>query len=553
MSNDRDKDFSLIDFDDELIKAAVKETLGRDLSDDEIESAALDQASASQSFMEMERRQAQGLWNYPFEGEEVFVALDKEGNEVVPTDIGALKFLSASFVRREMAYFEIDKLEKPITRADLAVVVFAKIRSHFPTYEIGREKLKSLMDALTNNATAEPGLTIPVWNGRTVSDPGNPEPLRFDGGLYAVNEWKTPPYRRLVAAEPDLDIFDQFLSFIFKNESEKDVFLDWLSWCLQNEADKPSWAIFLFSERHGTGKSTLAAIVKKLFGEANSSEQQGIKPIISRFNKPILLKKLIYAEEVKVVQNSDDGNKLKTLISERQTMAESKGKDIEPIDHRCCFILTTNHKPIWLEPGDRRFYIIHVDHEGYAAGGSQYTTFVDLVKKTQETYQSQHALAGLYKALMQRKQSPIFNPYSLNINEMATDVMKEINALSPDIVEEMLEEFLVEHKLLFIPVRYVNKIVEYFAHRNPNASKYSFDRLGWKKKKFAWGGKRSAWAFYHPDANPERGMLTTSHYQEPIERHINDVLAPALAEIGFGISYEQLNRSAPKADDDVPF
>ena len=45
MSNDRDKDFSLIDFDDELIKAAVKETLGRDLSDDEIESAALDQAS----------------------------------------------------------------------------------------------------------------------------------------------------------------------------------------------------------------------------------------------------------------------------------------------------------------------------------------------------------------------------------------------------------------------------------------------------------------------------------------------------------------------------
>ena len=37
---------------------------------------------------------------------------------------------------------------------------------------------------------------------------------------------------------------------------------------------------------------------------------------------------MIYAEEVKVAQNSDDGNKLKTLISESQTMAESKGKDI---------------------------------------------------------------------------------------------------------------------------------------------------------------------------------------------------------------------------------
>ena len=70
--------------------------------------------------------------------------------------------------------------------------------------------------------------------------------------------------------------------------------------------------------------------MKKLFGETNSSEQQVINPITGHFNKPILLKKLIYGEEVKIAQNSDDGNKLKTLISESQTMAESKGKDIEP-------------------------------------------------------------------------------------------------------------------------------------------------------------------------------------------------------------------------------
>ena len=89
---------------------------------------------------------------------------------------------------------------------------------------------------------------------------------------------------------------------------------------------------------------------------------------------------------------------------------------------------------------------------------------------------------------MQRKQGPLFNPYSLNVNELATEVMKEINALSPDIVEEMLEEFLNEHRVRFVPVRYANKLVEFFAHRNPNASKYSFDRLGWKKKKFVWGG-----------------------------------------------------------------
>jgi hypothetical protein len=262
---------------------------------------------------------------------------------------------------------------------------------------------------------------------------------------------------------------------------------------------------------------------------------------------------LIYAEEVKVAANSDDGNKLKTLISERQTMAESKGKDIEPIDHRCCFILTTNHKPIWLEPGDRRFYIIEVDHEGYAAGGSEYDNFVSLVAEVRATYASDHAVAQLYRALIARKQYPKFNPYSLNVNELATEVMRDISNLSTDVVEEMLGEFLREHGILFVPVRYANKIVEFFAHRNPNAAKYSFDRLGWKKKKFAWGGKGPSWAFFDPKSNPSRGELQTPHFVQSIEAHINEVLAPALDEIGFGIKFEQLNRAAPKPDDEPPF
>tara|TARA_B110000008_G_scaffold272694_1_gene305798 strand:- start:929 stop:2590 length:1662 start_codon:yes stop_codon:yes gene_type:complete len=553
MSNNKKDDFNPIDLDDELVRAAIQDTLGRQLSDEEIENIALEEASESTGFLELEERQAQGLGNYPFKDNEVFVQVDEDGNEIVHTDTDVLRYLSSQFVRRELVFFEIDKLDKPITRSDLAIVIYGKTRASFPNYEIGREKLKAMMDALISNPIAEPGLTIPVWNGRTLSDPGLNVRLKFDGGLYSVNEWKKPSYRSIKNVQPKMDVFENFLSFILKNAPEKEVFLDWLSWCLQNEADKPSWAIFLFSEKHGTGKSTLASIVKKLFGETNSSEQQGIKPIISRFNKPILLKKLIYAEEVKVAQNSDDGNKLKTLISERQTMAESKGKDIEPIDHRCCFILTTNHKPIWLEPGDRRFYIMHVDHEGYAAGGSQYDAFIDLVRLVKATYASDQAIAELYHALIQRKQGPLFNPYSLNVNELATDVMNEINALSPDIVEEMLDEFLNEHYIRFVPVRYANKLVEFFAHRNPNASKYSFDRLGWKKKKFAWGGRGPAWAFYHPDANPGRGMLTLPHYRQSIEAHLNEVLGPALEEIGFGIKYEQLNRSTLKPDDEPPF
>lgn len=38
------------------------------------------------------------------------------------------------------------------------------------------------------------------------------------------------------------------------------------------------------------------------------------------------------------------------------------------MEQRVCMVLTSNHMPFWIEPEDRRYYIIDVDHEGYARG-----------------------------------------------------------------------------------------------------------------------------------------------------------------------------------------
>lgn len=425
-----------------------------------------------------------------------------------------------------------------------------RIRSTFTGFELTNASYKSILDVLLNSPTAAPGQSIPVWNGTTICKPGNSQHLLFHNGVVTINTWKQPAYRSLNVSTPTLGLFGELLEFIMPNAEERDVFLDWLSWCLQNEHDKPSWAIFLFSERHGTGKSTLAAIVKKLFGEENTSEQQGIKPLISRFNRPILSHKLIYAEEVKVAPNSDDGNKLKTLISERSTMAEAKGRDIAPIEHRCCFILTTNHKPIWLEPSDRRFYIIKIDHEGYSAGGKDYKQFVDLIGRVKRSYEDPQQVASLYSALQKRRRSADFNPYSLDVTALATEVMREINSLSNDIVEELLAEFIKEQRLYFIPVRYSQKIIEHFARRNPNAAKYTFDRLGWKKGKFAWGGKGPVWAFYDPQCKPVRGEIHSPYYSQSIEDYINTDLRRAMDEIGFGIAYETMKPNESRDYDD---
>lgn len=133
--------------------------------------------------------------------------------------------------------------------------------------------------------------------------------------------------------------------------------------------------------------------------------------------------------------------------------------------------MTTNHKPIWLEPGDRRFYITHVDHEGYTAGGSQYDEFIELVKTIQRAYGMDANIAALYKTLMELKQGPNFNAKSLAVHKLVIPVMKEICALAHDEVEEVVDEFLREHNVRFVPVRYANKLLDYFARRNANASK----------------------------------------------------------------------------------
>lgn len=535
---------SLVDLDDCLVDQAIMEA-NAEGEDEALEEWLIEHQPTD--FPEEESRVARGLASYPFDPDNMFVKVDKNGEPFVFTEEEIIREVSRWFVRQEFRFFEVDKPESPLSRYDLIQTLAIRIRSTFTGFELTEQSYKLILDALINSPTASPETTFPIWDGTLICRPGNNERLIFDKGRVSINTWKAPEYRQIEVDEPSMGPFLSLVEYMMPNLMEREVFLDWLSWCLQHEDDKPSWAIFLFSEKHGTGKSTLAGVVKQLFGEENTSEQQGVQPLVNRFNRPILSRKLVYAEEVKVSANSDDGNKLKTLISERSTMSEAKGRDIAPIEHRCCFILTTNHKPIWLEPGDRRFYIIKIDHEGYSAGGTRYDEFVELAAKVKRHYALPENVAVLYAALKARRQSSLFNPYSLNVNALATEVMREINSLSNDVVEELLEEFLHEHRLLFIPVRYSQKIIEYFAYRNPNAAKYTFDSLGWKKAKFAWGGKGAAWAFYDPKSEPKRGYINTPHGPQEIADHINNELAAAMGEIGFGIALERLDREKPRS------
>ena len=161
---------------------------------------------------------------------------------------------------------------------------------------------------------------------------------------------------------------DRFMDRTIVNADDKTRFLDWLSWCLQNEHKKPGFAPLLYSREKGTGKSTLCQFVTRLFGKDNTHSANGLSQVTGRFNKPMLDSKFLVMEELKLKPGSDQGNALKSLITEADTSAERKGVDIEKTTQCCCFLFTTNHLPQFIEPNDRRFLVIDMGHEGHASG-----------------------------------------------------------------------------------------------------------------------------------------------------------------------------------------
>ena len=62
MSKDKDENFSLIDLDDSILKSAIIETTGRELTEEEIEDIALEQMETDEGFLLEEKKELHRDW-----------------------------------------------------------------------------------------------------------------------------------------------------------------------------------------------------------------------------------------------------------------------------------------------------------------------------------------------------------------------------------------------------------------------------------------------------------------------------------------------------------
>ena len=325
--------------------------------------------------------------------------------------------------------------------------------------------------------------------------------------MASINTWIEPSYRGLGEQKADISMLEHFLDRTVVEAEDRTRFLDWLSWCLQNESDKPGWAPLLYSHEKGTGKSTLTKLMEQLFGQENTMQSNGVSQVTGRFNKPMLDKKLLLLEELKIDPASSQGNALKNLITEDTTAAERKGIDIETASQCCCFVFTTNHLPQFIEGNDRRFLVIDMGHDGHASGPKAKEFGEFMVEFYAWMYQPRN-IASLYNSLMQRKHSEGFNPKSLNISEINTPVMQQVRSTSKEAVLQQLEELLEEDGRGAIPQSGLFLMFQQDLKANSSRMRHLMPALGWRQEQIKWGGKdygRAIWV--KPGYGVSRGKV----------------------------------------------
>ena len=383
--------------------------------------------------------------------EEPFPKHDAHGRVVVASLAEILQTVAQWYVRKNNKYYDVDVPGEVLSRDDVERVIIQRLKVSFPGNKIPQDVVRQILQKLIRDIFVSPRESIPIWSGIRKSIPGNPNKLIFSPHMTAtINTWRVPSYRQLGEDSADWGPFEAFLETMFPREEERDMLVNWLAWCLQNEGEKPGWAPFLYSSTKGSGKSTLASICAKLFGVENSSTENNVSKLVSRFNAPVLENKFVICEELQIPAGSDKANAVKTFITERHTMTEHKGHDVQLVEQVCAFMFTTNHIPLWLERGDRRFYVVEIDHDGHRFG-PRGDAFAALVAETLEYLEDPRNLAMLYNALMRYRLPKDFSALSLDVQGSSTHVMKTIQSASWDLNVELFEDELNRMELVAIP------------------------------------------------------------------------------------------------------
>ena len=305
------------------------------------------------------------------------------------------------------------------------------------------------------------------------------------------------------------------IDFAIKTPLERQILLDCLGWSLRYEYLKPRWAIFLFSETKGTGKSTLLELGQALFGEANTANENGIEGLTQRFASDSLSKKFVKVEEVKLSSHSDAGNKMKDYITGDAAFVDVKHMPKQTIPLKCAFMLTTNHKPTWLEGGERRYFLIDMDHAGHAYGDRK-DAFDEITAAFRKDLENPKQLKRWYIELTGRNHHKDFDPFVLKPQKIGSPLMKELMGEARIEVKDVLEDLLAIYSVTVIPSADQQLLVNHLKLKGQQSLRNILRDLGWLPISARFDGKTQR-IWVRQDNTVEKGRLDAPILSQDLE------------------------------------
>ena len=324
-------------------------------------------------------------------------------------------------------------IEEPLGVYDLEFHSFRK-KDEFVTVQLGDRQITSYTE---KGVVKEPlGAVWLRWESRRkyrrlTYAPSGP-PVTDDGEL---NLWVDT---RPTAEKGDVSPFYELLDHHGITGRVRKQLLQWCAYPVKNPGAKISWAVVMWG-LPGTGKSLLANLMAACYGPPDSPNLSFLgsnAELHSGFNKPLLNKQFIVADEVMSSDRRREADFLKSLITSPNIQARVMYKDFYPLPNRANFFFTSNHaNAIYLEAGERRYLVLE-------SARDKLETKPELLRALHRWYGEGLGLAGSHLRWHFEHDVDLkgFDPYRAPIETDAAREMMEATYTDVDVALERLRD-----------------------------------------------------------------------------------------------------------------
>ena len=175
----------------------------------------------------------------------------------------------------------------------------------------------------------------------------------IEPGLFVRNVWAAPEIEPDENSDPTF--FISFLDHAIGRE-DREYVVKWLAWQYQRPLEKPHTGLYLFGAQ-GTGKSTIAHILEKVFGATAVMRIADQSKLGSMSNVDIWARTLLIVEEVEVAIKDKLANTIKSFMGTSYVDADRKHEHFGSHFIPANLIMLSNNPPTMLEKDDRRWYV----------------------------------------------------------------------------------------------------------------------------------------------------------------------------------------------------